>query len=82
MMIINTPRVSNWNVEKGYGSRARKKDEYPLRVYNSEHGAGLNLHLQLYERDLETLCRGVAFIRFISYECMKIRNKNLFYKSP
>lgn len=72
MMINQSPRLSQWDLEYGYQYDEVIDGEYPIRVFNAEHGAGLRLHLQLYERDLEHLCRGVGFLLLISCECIKL----------
>lgn len=56
MTVSDKPKKSQWNYETGY-ENTRKNDEYPYRMFNAKRGFALNLFLQIFERDFESLCK-------------------------
>lgn len=57
MSMETSPRLSHWDLEKGYDDGVHE-DEYPVRLFNAKYAAGLNVYLSLFERDVEHICRG------------------------
>lgn len=51
------PQISHWSLQDGYDDDFSER-AYPIRVFNARQDAGLVIFLQVFERDLEFLCRG------------------------
>lgn len=64
MFVKDNPKVSNWNIETGYGTKESRPNDYPIRVYNTKKQSALVVRMQLLEKDLEFLCKkdGKLFI--------------------
>lgn len=58
MTVKNNLNISHWNMETGYERTTQTVDTYPIRVFNSNPFHGLNIYLQLFEHDLDFVCRG------------------------
>lgn len=57
MTLKNWSNISNWSLEDGYANGMSQKS-YPIRVFNARQNAALHLFLQIYERDMDYICRG------------------------
>lgn len=55
MTVKSNPNATKWSLENGYKTVTNGKD-YPLRVYDSGHGAALEISLDIFERDFELFC--------------------------
>lgn len=63
MMIVNQCRnISHWSIENEYENQFGEA-EYPIRIFNAEYRTGLDVSLQLFQRDLDYVChrRGLGF---------------------
>lgn len=57
MIISNDiPIVAHWSLENGYTKGTHEKS-YPIRVSNVRQNAALYFYLQIYENDIEYICR-------------------------
>lgn len=57
MLVKDNPNISHWNLENGYENGWSEHD-YPLRVFNARQGAALVLCLNIFEENLEYVCKG------------------------
>lgn len=58
MTVKNRPNVSHWSLETGY-LNVTSENSYPIRVNSAQQNSALRLNLQLFDDDLEYLCRVV-----------------------
>lgn len=50
-------KATNWTLEEGY-PKDLGRDTYPKRALSAGQGAGLEILLRAYEKDLDYICRG------------------------
>lgn len=55
-IMTNKPNISQWTLEKGY-TKDTNGNEYPYRIYNAKHFGAMVTYPQLFEEDLEGLCK-------------------------
>lgn len=81
--VDSNPNMTNWNPDDGYGQRVGD-DDYPIRVFNAQLNAFLYLHLKLFEKDLEWLCRGTiqGFKVFLSSPGDSFKMSRNFLRIP
>lgn len=67
MTVKNRPNQTRWTLENGYISGIGG-EEYPMRISSSGYRVGLVLYLEIFEEDLEYLCRdtGLGFSVMLS----------------
>lgn len=60
MIVKDNPNVTRWDPESGYNDddELNDLDEYPYRVISAGPRVGLHTTFQLYEHDLDYICRG------------------------
>lgn len=57
LVVLNrNGKITNWSPEAGYAQQT-PQEVYPRRVFNARRGAALTFSPQLFEQDLEYVCR-------------------------
>lgn len=59
MFIKKNANISHWNVENGYGN-SLNKNEYPLRIFDSGQGSGIDLRLTVFNTNFQYECKGFS----------------------
>lgn len=57
--VTNRPNVSRWSLETGY-SDVTDESSYPIRVYSAQRNSAFTVVLQLFDDDLEFVCKTIV----------------------
>lgn len=60
MTVHRSPNATHWNMEDGYDSNANNSNSYPFRVFSVGYDGMVNIALQTFVNDFDSLCMAPA----------------------